>query len=88
MDNALKWYAVYTCSRFEKKTAERLTEQGIEAYVPLQRVMRQWSDRQTGARTGHPFYVLYINHRLDYKVLETPGIVRYVFRQQARRGAR
>ena len=31
MDNALKWYAVYTRSRFEKKAAERLTEQGIEA---------------------------------------------------------
>jgi transcription antitermination factor NusG len=81
MDNALKWYAVYTRSRFEKKAAERLTEQGIEAYVPLQRVMRQWSDRRKLVLEPaiRSYVFVRINHRHYYKVLETPGIVRYVF---------
>jgi transcription antitermination factor NusG len=81
MDNALKWYAVYTRSRFEKKTARWLTEQGIEAYVPLQRVVRQWSDRRKLVlEPAIPSYVfVHIDHRLYYKVLETPGVVRYVF---------
>ena len=40
------WYAVYTKSRYEKKLADNLREKGIEAYVPLRKVVRQWSDRK------------------------------------------
>lgn len=81
MDKALKWYALYTRSRFEKKAAERLTEQGIEAYVPLQRVMRQWSDRRKLVLEPaiRSYVFVHINHLHYYNVLNTPGIVRYVF---------
>ncbi|MCW1734234.1 UpxY family transcription antiterminator [Anaerorudis cellulosivorans] len=81
MDKALKWYALYTRSRFEKKAAERLTEQGIEAYVPLQRVMRQWSDRRKLVLEPaiRSYVFVRINHLHYYNVLNTPGIVRYVF---------
>lgn len=41
----LKWYALYTKSRFEKKTAQLLAEIGFEVYVPLVTTMKQWSDR-------------------------------------------
>ena len=41
-----KWYAVYTRPRFEKQVGQRLLEDGIEAYVPLIKTMRQWSDRK------------------------------------------
>ena len=41
----LRWYAVYTAPRAEKKVDERLTEAGIEHYLPLQKVKRRWSDR-------------------------------------------
>ena len=40
-----QWVAVYTASRFEKKVADRLTEAGIENYLPLRRVKHRWSDR-------------------------------------------
>lgn len=40
-----QWVAVYTNSRAEKRVAERLTEAGIENYLPLCRVKRRWSDR-------------------------------------------
>jgi transcription antitermination factor NusG len=40
------WLVAYVQSNREKKTAERLTLQGIEHFLPLQRVTRQWSDRR------------------------------------------
>ncbi len=46
IDKDLHWYAVYTASRAEKKVKERLDELGIECYLPLQTVIRIWSDRK------------------------------------------
>ena len=40
------WYAVYTNSRAEKRVSDRLTELGIETFLPLQKTLRQWSDRK------------------------------------------
>jgi transcription antitermination factor NusG len=40
------WYAIYTNSRAEKRVNDRLKEQGIETYLPLQKTLRQWSDRK------------------------------------------
>ena len=40
------WYAVYTHSRAEKRVSERLTEEGIENFLPMQKTLRQWSDRK------------------------------------------
>jgi transcription antitermination factor NusG len=41
-----KWYAVYTRARWEKKVSEYLTRKDIENYCPLNKVLRQWSDRK------------------------------------------
>lgn len=40
------WYALYTRSRAEKKAFEQLKSVGIESYLPLTKVLRQWSDRK------------------------------------------
>ena len=40
------WYAVYTNSRAEKRVSDRLEELGIETFLPLQKTLRQWSDRK------------------------------------------
>lgn len=40
------WYAVYTHSRAEKRVSERLIEAGIETFLPMQKTLRQWSDRK------------------------------------------
>ena len=42
----LHWFAVYTKPRWEKKVAGILDEQGIENYCPLNKVVKQWSDRK------------------------------------------
>src|ERR1700753_42274 len=39
------WFAVYTKPRWEKKVCKSLGERGIEAYCPLNRVRKKWSDR-------------------------------------------
>jgi transcription antitermination factor NusG len=46
MNEELKWYAVYTRPRWEKKVAYLLDKKGIEQYCPLNKVYRQWSDRK------------------------------------------
>lgn len=41
-----KWYAVYTRPRAEKLVCNRLIENGVETYLPLQKTFRTWSDRK------------------------------------------
>ena len=40
------WIALYTRPRSEKKVKAFLDEQKIEAYLPVQKQIRQWSDRK------------------------------------------
>ncbi|MEY3687769.1 MAG: hypothetical protein RIR84_610, partial [Bacteroidota bacterium] len=44
-ESTKKWYALYTKPRWEKKVDKALQQKGIEAYCPLNRVKRKWSDR-------------------------------------------
>jgi transcription antitermination factor NusG len=39
------WYVIYTKPRWEKKVYTLLTDKDIEAYCPLNKVRRKWSDR-------------------------------------------
>ena len=41
----MHWYVLYTRMFHEKKVAQRLTEKGIECWVPTQVVRKKWSDR-------------------------------------------
>ena len=40
------WYAVYTNSRAEKRVSDRIMDLGIETFLPLQKTLRQWTDRK------------------------------------------
>lgn len=41
-----QWVAVYTAARAEKVVTERLSQElRLEAYLPMRRVLRKWSDR-------------------------------------------
>src|SRR5882762_10780550 len=44
-DSKTHWYALYTKPRWEKKVHELLLSQGMEAYCPLNKVRKKWSDR-------------------------------------------
>ena len=49
-ENSLNWYVVKTRSRAEVKVAERIDSKGLHVYLPLQRTIRQWSDRKKSRR--------------------------------------
>lgn len=76
-----KWFAVYTRSRYEKKLMDLLIAKDIEAYVPLRRSLRQWSDRRKWVEIPliRSYCFVRVNFRNYYDVLNTPGAVRYVW---------
>jgi len=78
---ALKWYAVYTRPRWEKKVNALLTEKGIESYCPLNKVRRRWSDRIK--LVEEPLFKSYvfvkIEEDLRTEVRMTTGVVNFVY---------
>ena len=77
---AKKWYAVYTRPKWEKKVTGLLACKEIENYCPLNRVVRQWSDRKK--IMYEPLFTSYVFVRASEKehlhVVQTDGIINYV----------
>jgi transcriptional antiterminator NusG len=71
-----KWLVFYTKSRHEKKSKEFLSKRGFEVFLPMQKVMRQWSDRKKKVEV--PLFNSYIFVRESVNkiplILQTPGI--------------
>jgi len=78
--NELLWYACITRPRSEKLAFSRLSEVGIESYLPLQKSRRRWSDRikWVDIPLFRSYVFVRVNHDLSRQVLVTEGIVRYV----------
>ena len=74
------WYAVYTNSRAEKRVSDRLSELGIETFLPLQKTLRQWSDRKK--LVEKPLISSYVFVRIipkDYfTVRKIDGVVKFI----------
>jgi transcription antitermination factor NusG len=79
-DKVKNWRAIYVSSRTEKKIGETLIGKGIEAYVPLVKTMRQWSDRKKMVElpllNGYVFVKTDLNE--NDKVMQTKGVVNFV----------
>lgn len=75
------WYPVYTQPRAEKKAYQALTDKGIEAYLPLHRQLKQWSDRKKWVE--EPFIKSYIFVNIaqheQADILMTKGISRFLY---------
>jgi len=75
-----KWYALYTKSRHEKRVDEQLQDKNIESYLPMRKVLRQWSDRKKWIK--QPLFSCYVFvHTTDKErlvTLQTYGSVRIV----------
>lgn len=80
METVKRWYAVYTHAKWEKKVADLLTRKNIENYCPLNKVVRQWSDRKK--IIYEPLFTSYVFPRISAKeysiVLQTEGVLNYV----------
>jgi transcriptional antiterminator RfaH len=57
------WFVFYTKSRQEKKVNDLLLRHGFEPYLPLQKVLRQWSDRKKKVEV--PLFNSYIFVRVE-----------------------
>lgn len=77
----MKWYAVYTRPRWEKKVNALLLQKGIESYCPLNKVRRKWSDRMK--LVEEPLFKSYVFVKITdddrTRVRMTDGIVNFVY---------
>ncbi|SHI03290.1 Transcription antitermination factor NusG [Chryseolinea serpens] len=74
------WHVVYTYPQCEKKAFDKLAAKNIDAYLPCQTVVRQWSDRKKKMDVPlFPNYVFVsVNPKARHEVLNVPGITRFV----------
>ena len=76
-----KWYPVYTNARAEKKAYRALIDKGLESYLPLQRQLKQWSDRKKWVE--EPLIKSYLFVRIkeheQREILMTKGIARFIY---------
>ena len=77
------WYAVYTNSRAEKRVSDRIGELDIETFLPLQKTLRQWSDRKK--LVEKPLISSYVFVKIiprDYfTVRKIDGVVKFIMLQ-------
>ncbi len=59
----LNWYVVYTRPKSERKVAASITDMGIESYLPMHKIVRQWSDRKKKMEV--PLFTSYVFVRTD-----------------------
>ena len=74
------WYALYTRSRTEKQAQKMLLRAGIDAYLPLIKTLKQWSDRKKWVEEPlfRSYLFVHIKASEYYDVLNIPGAVRYI----------
>ncbi len=78
----MHWYALYTNPRAEKKVCTQLNKLDTEAYLPLLKHRKKWSDRFKWVE--EPLFPSYVFVRLreekaDFlRVLRIPHVVRFV----------
>lgn len=71
-----QWFVFYTKSRQEKRVRDILLRRGYEVFLPLQKVIRQWTDRKKKVEV--PLFTSYIFVKeFQYNIpsiLAAPGI--------------
>jgi transcription antitermination factor NusG len=81
MNENKKWFALYTRPRCEKKVAEILTRKKIENYCPINKVVKQWSDRKKVIY--EPLFTSYVFVRVPEltttSLRQTPGVINLVY---------
>lgn len=77
---ALRWYAVRTRSRHEKRVRDRLVQGALETFLPLYERWSQWKDRKQ--RVEFPLFPGYCFARFEppdrIRVLNIPGVASLV----------
>lgn len=80
IQSSKQWHALYVSSRQEKKVQDSLLKKSIEAYTPIMKTMRQWSDRKKMVElpliSGYVF--AHISQQEQDRTIQTKGVVNFV----------
>jgi transcription antitermination factor NusG len=80
-DSKKNWFVIYTKPRWEKKVYALLTERDLEAYCPLNRVRKKWSDRVKWVE--EPLFKSYVFVKVSEeektRVRLVSGVVNFVY---------
>lgn len=76
-DDNPNWYAIFTKPRSEKKVYQRMLDQQIEAFLPLVKTVRQWSDRKKTIEIPliSSYVFVYLPEKDLYQTLPIQGTV-------------
>ncbi len=79
-EDTRNWYAVYTKPRWEKKVASLLEAKGIEFYCPLNKVVKQWSDRKKTVLEPlfRSYVFVQVEEKQKWELMNMNGILNYV----------
>lgn len=74
------WLVAYTKMHHEKKIQERLTTMGIQSFLPIHTVTRQWSDRKKKVDRVliSMMIFVYVSPQEQLQVLQLPSVLRYM----------
>lgn len=73
------WNVLYTASRQEKKVAEKLMEKGVEHYLPMVKILSQWTDRKKVVEKPLFSGYVFVKELPVYEdILKTTGVVAYL----------
>lgn len=79
--NEKKWFALYTRARWEKKVSEILTRKKFENYCPINKIVRQWSDRKKIVH--EPLFTSYVFVRVSEfditSLRQIQGVINFVY---------
>ena len=80
MPDNFNWFALYTRSRAEKKVYTGLIRRNINAFLPMRKVLRQWSDRKkmVDAPLFNSYIFVNITEKEHLPALQVEGVVRFV----------
>jgi len=75
-----RWFAVYTRSRMEKKVVAGMDKMEITCFLPMRKVLRQWSDRKKWVEVPlfNSYVFVYITDKEYNAVLQIMGVVRFI----------
>ena len=79
-DTESRWFAIYTKFRSEKDVVRRLARKGIEAYTPINRVVRQYTRKRKIVDLPLINSYVFVRIKKDQyiKVLETEYVHRFI----------
>lgn len=80
LSSECNWYIIYTYPNLEKRIYKDLITRNIKAYLPLQYVIRQWSDRKKKLEVPMFPNYLFVNlgNKERFKLLKITGILKMI----------